>query len=973
MGQDYSNLPPEAQGVLRMGLKLNPLAAPSSSTMPALSAGGVSLANYYLRHDEEGCQSPHQSGGSGGTELEGGGEVDGPCGSAQKKVGRPSGGRPPLPPRPGHPTLSGSQAGGRSVESLKMKAVWMEFFKTLKDANITNLSPLIRVMEEIAAIYKSTDSVVNMSIPCHPHGWQARKDHEVFRGTSGTFRGDTSNATDDQLLSHDPSIQAQSSDEVKRQVQDVLLKALETVLLAHVQASSESTNPVVPDSSFESRISQDDVPGERGVKMVQIGHAPMPRTGLEVGMVGQLLCPKKDILKLAGELITPDTCDDAELTSAQVIVLQRLTSINYGGLPFYRVGVELEKDRYGQAIAQLYHENWEPLGKKFTRAEVDERMVPPSCQKTPGTKKSSDEEIPMVVVCAGHKYVGTSRQWERIKTLYESHNVPFLCAQDLDGLTPDEGENTARAAAEIPHESMSSMSQGYQGINSPSGDDGEDFATPASVDGHSALPSCPGDAGPPQTFEPRLFGPAYEMQRGRMSCGTIRNGGVGGMSGSSLKSVLTIVRNSVMSDYEMVDIGAGCGVVLLCSFAYGATLATGIEVKDDGLQHVLQACKPVLEAFSVPSCNICVHFGTDVSQCESLPTLQQGQSYQGPALPKVVFSFYYGFNVVDRQHCFRLVGLDANVKMFVCSPVKGSGAREEDVPVTKYAVHGGSASGTLDLTLSPACFPRSNMDSEYDNLQSVLDELQITHGLQSPINFPFTTGDCFFDALSVVMNNGTSAQQLRDATVRTIVNALKNADENAWRQYGYDICNNGGPRYVSVGGHYVLAMGNPGEIWASSFMVDSCASGLGLRLRIFTVVHTASGVYRISSRYSGAIAGEVLNLLYTGDEKGHFEPLILKDKSYVSSRGSSMLGLSLPLVQSGLPYSPPSRNAIKEALVQFGCLGLYRKLQLRGHSMRKVILSHALWHFEVDALRNGIQLAEIVEEVAKQFVTSQRN
>jgi len=84
-----------------------------------------------------------------------------------------------------------------------------------------------------------------------------------------------------------------------------------------------------------------------------------------------------------------------------------------------------------------------------------------------------------------------------------------------------------------------------------------------------------GDAGPPQTFEPRLFGPAYEMQRGRMSCGTIRHGGVGGMSGSlttgSFKSVLTIVRNSVMSDYEMVDIGAGCGVVLLCSFAYGAT------------------------------------------------------------------------------------------------------------------------------------------------------------------------------------------------------------------------------------------------------------------------------------------------------------------------------------------------------------------------------------------------------------------
>ncbi|GAX86186.1 hypothetical protein CEUSTIGMA_g13599.t1 [Chlamydomonas eustigma] len=775
----------------------------------------------------------------------------------------------------------------------------------------------LKVMAGLAAFYKRVDAVVRQSVT-HHKGWHVGQHRDIFRGieTTGMSLYDPYQPPAVTLPCHN-EIEVQDMELVQGQLQETYMRGLATVLTDHARGF-----PLDEKDEKDKKERADLI--SKPISSLTFADLPDRAGIMSVTSVG----PEHYCYVIWGK--ADEGSGAALLNTGENDLLKEW-------------GLEEDEEAETETEAQ---EETEAQAQAGAQAEAQAQA-----QAEAVTEAETVEPMP--------------------------HHIPkhLVCAQDLDGLTPNEGENTARAAAEIPHESMSSMSQG---TNSPSGDDGEDFATPASVDGHSALPSCPGDAGPPQTFEPRLFGPAYEMQRGRMSCGTIRHGGVGGMSGSltagSLKSVLTIVRNSVMSDYEMVDIGAGCGVVLLCSFAYGATLATGIEVKDDGLQHVLQACKPVLEAFSVPSCNICVHFGTDVSQCESLPTLQQGQSYQGPALPKVVFSFCDGFNVVDRQHCFRLVGLDANVKMFVCSPGKGSGAREEDVPVIKYVVHGGSASGTLDLTSSPACFPRSNIDSEYDNLESVLHELQITHGLQRPINFPFTAGDCFFDALSVVMNDGTSAQQLRDATVRTIVNALKNADENAWRQYGYDICNNGGPGYVLFGGHYVLAMGNPGEIWASSFMVDSCASGLGLRLRIFTAVDTASGVYRISSRYSGAIAGEVLNLLYTGDEKGHFEPLIPKDKSYVSSRGSSMLGLSLPHVQYGLPYSPPSRNAIKEALVQFGCLGLYRKLQIRGHNeMSKAILSHALWHFEVDALRNGIQLAEIVEEVAKQFVISQRN
>ncbi|GAX86252.1 hypothetical protein CEUSTIGMA_g13664.t1 [Chlamydomonas eustigma] len=562
--------------------------------------------------------------------MEGGGEVDGPCGSAQKKVGRPKDGRPPLPPRPGQPTFSGSQAGGRNVDSQKMKAGWLEFFKTLQDANITNLSPLwvglkelqdsllpffkeststpsqkyvirslasrlcsagklgtpdfilqqamisqyaslkphqflteevpmrilyafifnylylnvaklsqtlelageeenrrrelssamdsfygalcevaqnmssllqqaydnntqqelawlqdsalhvmqvherlkrvidckalyeapiqnldtafeafttggkvlqlaseslrtkmlpvteeavylksvqeasrIRVMEEIAAIYKSTDSVVNMSIPCHPHGWQARKDHEVFRGTSGTFRGDTSNATD-QLLSHDPSIQAQSFDEVKRQVEEVLLKALETVLLAHVQGEKKvflvwiektteepeqveegvgDNGPEIPADGWLAQLENmimGEVPNTGDSEREtpenseddKASHVPKTWDGLKAGVQGLFLCSAKELLPIDPGLLPMELLKDpSTLTSVKVRVLQKSKAANLGTNQLYHVAIEVgtgasPQETTVQALAQLYQENFLLLEDEQTqRPEIIVKLM----------------------------------------------------------------------------------------------------------------------------------------------------------------------------------------------------------------------------------------------------------------------------------------------------------------------------------------------------------------------------------------------------------------------------------------------------------------------------------------------------------------------------------------------------------------------------------------------------------------------
>ncbi|GAX86204.1 hypothetical protein CEUSTIGMA_g13618.t1 [Chlamydomonas eustigma] len=528
----------------------------------------------------------------------------------------------------------------------------------------------IRVMEEIAAIYKSTDSVVNMSIPCHPHGWQARKDHEVFRGT---FRGDTSNATD-QLLSHDPSIQAQSSDEVKRQVGEVLLKALETVLLAHVQGEKKvflvwiektteepeqveegvgDNGPEIPADGWLAQlvnmimgevpntefvdgaatlsmvfdetdqkllsppwvyplakgahrlapfkilsVSKDEgvvhvefqfVPfyscalnqssavvkipfsvhqskttGETAVLLTSktgggiwtkeehvlkdfaSSHVPKTWDGLKAGVQGLLLCSAKELLPIDPGLLPMELLKDpSTLTSVKVRVLQKSKAANLGTNQLYHVAIEVgtgasPQETTVQALAQLYKENFLLLEDEQTqRPEITVKLM------------DSDKDV---------------------KTQDAASSGTLTIFLDNGG-----------------------------SVTIPGGSDiGLYNALWKRVRGLLGL----GDAGPPQRFEPPLFGPAVDRKAG-VNQGMIseRHGGVGGMSGSltagSLKTVLTIVRDFVKSSYEMIDIGAGSGIVLLCSLAFGASLATGVEVKDDGLQHVLDACLPLLRSLSL--------------------------------------------------------------------------------------------------------------------------------------------------------------------------------------------------------------------------------------------------------------------------------------------------------------------------------------------------------------------------------------
>ncbi|GAX86253.1 hypothetical protein CEUSTIGMA_g13665.t1 [Chlamydomonas eustigma] len=464
-----------------------------------------------------------------------------------------------------------------------------------------------------------------------------------------------------------------------------------------------------------------------------------------------------------------------------------------------------------------------------------------------------------------------------------------------------------------------------------------------------------------------------------------RHGGVGGMSGSltagSLKTVLTIVRDFVKSSYEMIDIGAGSGIVLLCSLAFGASLATGVEVKDDGLQHVLDACLPLLRSYSVSPNSVYVQFGRDVASCTTLPTLQGHESSSGLHLPRVVFSFCDGFNIVDREHCFRLVCQDASIKMFVCSPGKGYGTCENglDVLITNSVMPVGMAVvGLVYLTRSvtPVHPPKR---PEFANMQDVMAQLEMERGLRRPPRFRFTTGDCFFDSLSYVLDNSARSILIRGATITAITKQLGAANIHTWRKYGYDINNSGSLEFARNGGMYVQAMHTSGEIWASSFMVDTCAAALRLRIRIFSAIETKSpsGSLTLSDRFTGPDRDSILvNLLFTGAEeeaKGHFELLI----STTQAEGCSLPSGALSSIPMPANHSADiDKGAIEEALMHFGHLGLYRSLRLglfqgmrnRGMSMKEVkgvILSHAQWHFGLLAMSKDLDLEGIAETVAR--------
>ena len=182
-----------------------------------------------------------------------------------------------------------------------------------------------------------------------------------------------------------------------------------------------------------------------------------------------------------------------------------------------------------------------------------------------------------------------------------------------------------------------------------------------------------GNAGPPKTNEPPLFR-TYDVlpnRRFSRSAGT-KSGGAGGMSGTaskmSLDTILLEFRGSVHGEeWEMVDIGAGSGVVVAMSLTYGASLAVGVELKNEGKDAIFESALKRLEEFGVSTSCASIQFGVDIITCKVLPTLQTPER----TMHKAVFAFCDGFSEPDRGHIFGLIGRDSLVCVFMCSCGKG--------------------------------------------------------------------------------------------------------------------------------------------------------------------------------------------------------------------------------------------------------------------------------------------------------------
>ena len=138
----------------------------------------------------------------------------------------------------------------------------------------------------------------------------------------------------------------------------------------------------------------------------------------------------------------------------------------------------------------------------------------------------------------------------------------------------------------------------------------------------------------------------------------------------SLNTILENCRDSMQGEsWEMVDLGAGSGVVVAMSLTYGASLAVGIELKNEGQDKLFSAAMKQLETFGVEASRASIRYGVNIANCNVLPTLQ---TLNRP-MRKVVFAFCDGFAEGDRFIMFGLIGRDARVSVFMCSCGKGKG------------------------------------------------------------------------------------------------------------------------------------------------------------------------------------------------------------------------------------------------------------------------------------------------------------
>jgi hypothetical protein len=147
-------------------------------------------------------------------------------------------------------------------------------------------------------------------------------------------------------------------------------------------------------------------------------------------------------------------------------------------------------------------------------------------------------------------------------------------------------------------------------------------------------------------------------------------------------------------EYEFVDMGASSGVMLFMARAMGAGLAVGIECRSSGLVHVFDLAREIAsgqaalkrgrkkefldEGHCISASSVHLGFGQAVGRAsptgewsvvDKLPSLQE----EGSSMPVGVFAFCDGWAEEDRVQLFQMVGKASAVRVFMCSPGKGTG------------------------------------------------------------------------------------------------------------------------------------------------------------------------------------------------------------------------------------------------------------------------------------------------------------
>ena len=150
--------------------------------------------------------------------------------------------------------------------------------------------------------------------------------------------------------------------------------------------------------------------------------------------------------------------------------------------------------------------------------------------------------------------------------------------------------------------------------------------------------------------------------------------GVGGIAGTMSFGSVHLIFNAICEiignqPYEFIDLGAGTGVMVMMSFAFGAVYACGVEYQPSSLGFVFDAARDAASK----SLGICIDstmikFDTNISSLGKIITLSSNT-----LLPQIVFCFCDGWNEYEREHVFHLISISSRVKIFICSTGKGAG------------------------------------------------------------------------------------------------------------------------------------------------------------------------------------------------------------------------------------------------------------------------------------------------------------